>query len=362
MITRINIEGYKSIKSMDLTLGPINILLGANGVGKSNFVSVFSLVKNIHRQNFQKFVLSKGGADGLLHFGKKKTQLIKLEIEFTNSDTNKNRFYIELGVIQNTLFINTLKTAFLSKSTWHYKEFDSNTMETVFADVPFSQAHYVNQRLREFDVYHFHDTSDTSPMKGISNINDNFRLKPDASNLAAYLYLLKIKHPKHFQRIEKMVQTIAPFFERFILEPDRLNTNNIQLEWREKGQPEGYFNAYHLSDGTLRFICLATLLMQPEPPATIIIDEPELGLHPVAINKLAAMVRAASEKSQVILSTQSVNLIDNFSPEDIIVTNRTTEGSTFERLHEEDFSEWLQEYTLGDLWGQNKFGAQPYSV
>jgi predicted ATPase len=362
MITRINIEGYKSIKSMDLALGPINILLGANGVGKSNFVSVFSLVKNIHRQNFQNFVLSKGGADGLLHFGKKKTQLIKLEIEFTNSDSNKNRFYIELGVIQNTLFINTLKTAFLSKSTWHYKEFDSNTMETVFADVAFSQAHYVNQRLREFEVYHFHDTSDTSPMKGISNINDNFRLKPDASNLAAYLYLLKIKHPKHFQRIEKMVQTIAPFFERFILEPDRLNTNNIQLEWREKGQPEGYFNAYHLSDGTLRFICLATLLMQPEPPATIIIDEPELGLHPVAINKLAAMVRAASEKSQIILSTQSVNLLDNFSPEDIIVTNRTTEGSTFERLHDEDFTEWLQEYTLGDLWGQNKFGAQPYSV
>ena len=159
-----------------------------------------------------------------------------------------------------------------------------------------------------------------------------------------------------------MVQFIAPFFEGFILEPDRLNPNFIQLEWREKGQPDGYFNAYHLSDGTLRFICLATLLMQPEPPATIIIDEPELGLHPVAINKLAALVRAVSEKSQVILSTQSVNLIDNFSPEDIIVTNRTTEGSTFERLHEEDFSEWLQEYTLGDLWGQNKFGAQPYSV
>jgi predicted ATPase len=196
----------------------------------------------------------------------------------------------------------------------------------------------------------------------MADLNDNHYLRRDGSNLAAFLYYLKLKEPKHFKRIELMVKSIAPFFERFDLEPNFLNENKIELEWKEKGHPDHYFNGYHLSDGTLRFICLATLLMQPNPPETIIIDEPELGLHPVAINKLAAMVRKASEKVQVIISTQSTNLIDNFEPEDIIVTDRENNGSVFKRLKSEELSTWLEEYTLGDLWGQNKLGAQPYSV
>lgn len=174
-------------------------------------------------------------------------------------------------------------------------------------------------------------------------------LKPDGSNLSSFLYLLKKKEPKHFKRIELMIKSIAPFFDRFDLEPNSLNENKIELEWKEKGYPDNYFNAYHLSDGTLRFICLATLLMQPNPPKTIIIDEPELGLHPVAINKLAGMVRKASELVQVILSTQSTNLIDNFDPEDIIVSERENQGSVFRRLKSEDLSLWMEEYTLGDL-------------
>jgi predicted ATPase len=158
------------------------------------------------------------------------------------------------------------------------------------------------------------------------------------------------------------VQSVAPFFEHFVLKPSRLNEEIIQLEWKEKGFQDSYFNAFHLSDGTLRFICLATLLMQPEPPATIIIDEPELGLHPVAINKLAALIRKVSDQAQVIISTQSVNLIDNFDPQDIIVTNRKNNCTEFKRLESDELNEWLQDYTLGDIWGKNLIGAQPYDI
>lgn len=362
MITRIEIEGYKSIKSLEIDLRPINILLGGNGVGKSNFISIFSLIQNIYNQNFQNYVQKKGGPDSLLHFGRKTTDAISLAIFFKDQLNYENKFLVELELGHNNLFIKSISTGYKWSSGWKEIEYERNVSESKFSGIKGTQAPYVNKRLKEFDVYHFHDTSDTSPIKRMADLNDNHYLKRDGSNLAAFLYYLKEKEPKHFKRIELMIKSIAPFFDRFDLEPNLLNENKIELEWKERGYPNNYFNAYHLSDGTLRFICLATLLMQPNPPETIIIDEPELGLHPVAINKLAAMVRKASEKVQVILSTQSTNLIDNFDPEDIIVTDRTEGGSVFKRLKAEELSTWMGEYTLGDLWGQNKLGAQPYSV
>jgi predicted ATPase len=130
------------------------------------------------------------------------------------------------------------------------------------------------------------------------------------------------------------------------------------LRWREKGH-DNLFNAYSLSDGTLRFICLCTLLLQPEPPNTIIIDEPELGLHPAAIIKLGAMIKAASVNAQIIISTQSVNLLDQFSAEDIIVVEREGDQTVFKRLSEDNLQNWLNEYSIGELWGKNVLGGMP---
>lgn len=363
MITRLQLSGYKSIKQLDIRLESINILLGSNGVGKSNFISLFSMLRNLYQGNFQNYVEIKGGADSLLHFGKKHTNGIELDICFGSQERDNNRFIVEFESAQDSLNIKSIDTAFLEPihAKWHQKNFERNVKESNFADISYGQAFYVNDYLQEFDVYHFHDTGDQSPMKGKCYVDDNYRLNRDGSNLAAFLYFLQEKHSKHFKRIEMTIRSIAPFFDRFILQPSRLNEQYIQLEWKEKGFPDAYFNSYHLSDGTLRFICLATLLMQPEPPKTIIIDEPELGLHPVAVNKLASLIRKVSKKSQVIVSTQSINLIDNFEPENIIVTDRKDNSSTFRRLQSDELSSWLEDYTLGDIWGKNLFGAQPYN-
>lgn len=360
IINKISIQGYKSIKSLELELKPINILLGANGVGKSNFISIFSLVKHLYHQNFQHYIQTKGGSESLLHFGKKTTKNIDLKLFFENG----NLFHIDLNQGQESLFIHEINTGYQHNEKWYIQNCERNVSESNFKDDNSGQAFYVNHLLKEFEVYHFHDTSDTSPMKGLSDLNDNHYLKKDGSNLAAFLYYLKIKEAKSFKRIEMMIRTIAPFFDHFDLSPNRLNEHKIQLEWKEKGAPDHYFNAYHLSDGTLRFICLATLLMQPNLPSTIIIDEPELGLHPVAINKLAGMIKKASVKTQLIISTQSTNLIDNFEPEDIIVTDRdlNEKTSVFRRLESKELQGWLEEYTLSDLWGKNKFGAQTYRI
>jgi predicted ATPase len=138
----------------------------------------------------------------------------------------------------------------------------------------------------------------------------------------------------------------------------------LSFRWVEKGDPESSFSAYQFSDGTLRFIALATVLLQPDPPEVIIIDEPELGLHPKAIKKLAGMVEAASEKTQIIISTQSVNLVDCFDPEQIITVDRNEEEnqSVFKRLRFEDMGLWLDDFKMGELWERNIINsAQPYS-
>lgn len=358
MITKIAIQGYKSIKAQVVDLAPINIIIGGNGVGKSNLISVFSLIRNLYERTLQDYVIKKGGADSFLYFGKKQTKEIDIEFYFGTATQDTNRFIVSLAESQDRLYIKALKTGFFSNK-WHFQQIESAKAESSFKDINSGQAYWVNGLLKEFEVYHFHDTGDDSPMKGNCNINDNKYLKKDGSNIAAFLFYLKEMQPKHFNRLERTVQSIAPFFEKFELSPNRLNPNQIQLEWKEVGAPDSYFNAYHLSDGTLRFICLATLLTQPKPPKTIIIDEPELGLHPVAINKLAGLIRKASKDVQIIISSQSVNFVDNFNAQDIIVADRENKETVFKRLNEVELKSWLEDYSLGEVWEKNIIGGQP---
>lgn len=357
MISLVAVQGYKSIKNQQIELKPLNVLIGGNGVGKSNFISIFSLIRNLYEGNLQNYVVRKGGANTFLHLGDKVTQEVVIGIQFDDV----NRFYFTLQKSDYSLFIKNVGTSFKASNGWHDANFEQNVLETTFRYSKKRQAFYVNDLLKEFEVYHFHDTGDTSPMKSQSNINDNFALKRDGSNLSAFLYFLKLMHNKHFLRIERTVKSIAPFFEKFQLEPNRLDTNTILLEWQEKGNYDSYFNAHNLSDGTLRFICLATLLLQPTPPKTIIIDEPELGLHPIAINKLCGLFRKKSEEgTQIIISTQSVTLLNNFNAEDIIVADRNEYETVFKRLNDDELSRWTSEYSLGEIWEKNIFGGQPF--
>ena len=209
-------------------------------------------------------------------------------------------------------------------------------------------------------AYHFHDTSRASPMKKLGDLYDNRALRTDGSNLAAFLFFLQSIHPESYRTIRRTVQMVAPFFDDFDLAPQSLNPEKILLEWRHKGS-DSYFNAASLSDGTLRFIALATVLLQPQRlrPSVILLDEPELGLHPYAITLLASMVKRAAVDSQVIMATQSPTLLDHFEPEDVIVTNRVNGEAIFERLDPQRYSVWLEDYSMGELWEKNEIGGRP---
>ena len=354
-IRELSIDGYKSIRKAKLELGMLTVLIGSNGAGKSNLISVFMLVRQIVDQKLQLFVGKHGGPDAMLHYGRKTTDSVGIGLKF-----GQNGYAFRLTP--------TLDNRMLFEGEWFHWDpsgtksigsghEESKSREGTRTDID----KYVLQALESWKVYHFHDTSDTSRMKQKGSINDNTFLREDAANLAAFLYRLQRRETEAFRRIEKVIRSVAPFFECFVLRPDPLNPDRIQLEWQNHRSEEP-LTASYLSDGTLRFICLATLLLQPLElrPATLIIDEPELGLHPYAILKLGAMVRAAALETQIILSTQSADLLSEFDAEDIIVVDREQDQSVFRRMDSESLRNWLDdEYSLGELWKKNLLGGRP---
>lgn len=333
---------------------PLNILIGANGVGKSNFISFFKLLNQIYEQQLQLYVSLNGRADNFLHFGRKQSDFLGGEIEFDNEW--KNRYTFKLVPDQSANLIFAEEWAGHKSSNWAFNT--SGTLESTMRNASGWKTTYLMKYLQTFKIFHFHDTSFNAKIKQPSSLNDYAYLHEDGGNLAAFLYRLQEVYPTNFKLIERMVRSIAPFFNRFFLAPDEINGNQIFLRWLEKGSDQ-LFSAHNLSDGTLRMICLTTLLVQPNPPATIIIDEPELGLHPFAIEKLAAMLKSISEKCQVIVSTQSVTLLNHFEAEDVIVVERQEGQSVFHRLESDQLDNWLSEYSLSDLWEKNVIGGRP---
>lgn len=362
MIEQVIIDNYKSIRHTAIPMGSINVLIGANGAGKSNFISFMELSQNLLYQNLGNYILSNGGIDRFLFQGRKHSEYIDGLIDFNN----KNAFFFRLKpAVGEKAFIEYVGDYFNCRNdktknydgNWDKAIHDNAVEESGILDKTF-RVGSIKNFVSGFTVYHFHDTSITSRMRSMCNINDNATLKHDGANLAAYLYMLNNQAPKEFRLIEDVVRRIAPYFKRFSLKPARNGNNSIGLEWEDRSS-DMYLDGFSFSDGTIRFIALATLLLQPNPPQTILIDEPELGLHPSAINILAAMIRKASHKSQVIIATQSVNLVNNFAPEDIVVVEHKNEETTFSKLNAAELQNWLEDYSIGEIWEKNVIGGQP---
>lgn len=367
-IYRISIQNFKSIRELNnFRIQPINVLIGSNGAGKSNFIEFFKLLNAIVESRLPSYVAERGYAEKLLYLGSKQSSQLAGEIIFQQSrgsNTNNSYDFILKPDQDSGLFFEKERGGF----NWYHARYGENwdyyilesegTKNTKIHDHGASRFDFIVNYFYQFKVFHFHDTSKNAPLKKPASVRDNESLREDGSNLSAFLYLIQEKHPANFKVIEHTIRSIAPFFEKFTLSPDRLNPDFIQLTWKEKGS-DTFFTANDLSDGSIRFIALATLLLQPFPPATIIIDEPELGLHPMAIAKLGSLIKVASGKSQIILSTQSVPLLNQFTPEDVIVVERDNGQSVFRRLNSDDLKAWVGDFSIGEMWERNILGGSP---
>ncbi len=366
----LSVRGFKSIREIEsLALTDLNLLIGANGSGKSNFLELFKLLRasmqlplpGFTETNLKKYVLDSGVATDFLYKGKAEATQIYFKLDF-----GENGYGMVLVPTQDDLLrVDSEGTYYKGTDRWYSLHSPDGFTPGLLEDKDTrgvygnrGVGYYVYESIQNWQMYHFHDTGRLSPIKSSQNVFDHKYLRFDGSNLASYLLFLK-EHPRYqflYSQIVEAVRQVAPFFDDFILEANQQDL--VRLLWKQKGS-DYPMKPQSLSDGTLRFICLATVLLQPKHPDTIIIDEPELGLHPYAIGLLAELMQSRSTDTQLIVATQSPALISHFEPENIIVCDRMEGQSTFTRLNTDSLDVWLQDYSLGELWTKNILSGGP---
>lgn len=352
---QVIINRYKSFKELTFDLKGINLLIGSNGAGKSNFLSFFEMLENIYRQGLAGYVAGKGGVDKFLYQGRKITDTIELCVS-----NDRNRYALTLQEADGRFVVASEKLGYNYLGKWNDTTISEFVPEAKIASYQgMKRADYIKVYLSQIRKFHFHDTGSRSPFASECHVmNDAQTLYEHGNNIAPILYRIQQENPLVYKRMIQIIQSVAPYFADFYFAVSPADT--MRLLWRDKYSTMIY-GPNDLSDGTIRFIALVTLFMQPWLPKVIIIDEPELGLHPVAIQKLAGLIKIAAQKgTQIIAATQSAELISHFAPEDVVTVNQQDGQTVMNRLNGEKLQHWLDDYTLGDLWTQNILhGGQP---
>ena len=370
-LSRITLEGYKSFRTETVDFGDVTVLLGANGAGKSNLVSFFGMLGFLSTGALQEFIGRAGHSDSILFGGRKATPQLRAEVEFVAEDSDggerRNTYRMRLADAAPDTLIFLDERAVYSHSGFPQPQDlllgsghrESRLKENAQENPTCRVLHRLLSRCRAF---HFHDTSPQANIRRHHYIEDDRYLRHDAGNLGPYLYALEQTRPDCYRRVVETVRMVFPAFGDFRLAPSEAKPHQVLLKWHEKDRSDQLFGPHQLSDGSLRFMALATLFLQPPEklPNVIVLDEPELGLHPYAISVLAAMVKAAATKVQVVLATQSTRLVDEFEPHQIVVLETEGRAGTKRRsLNPSGPVQWPKEYSLGELWEKNHFGGRP---
>lgn len=346
-IKKIKIKGFRSIKDQEIELGNMNVLIGEAGSGKTNLLTAFTLLREILKQNLSLYSAQRG-AKALLRGGIAPAESISMEFVFGDGNaygfelrpTEDDRLFVQREYFSDGKTEEPISGGPHMNSQW--RNAFSGLAESV---KPVLEADH-------WFVYHFADASPEARVKSVGRVANGTYLLPDGSNLAAFLFHLKNGYPQDYQRIVWIMQLANRNFQDFFLEPQELNQELIRFQWLEQGSDKP-MGAAQLSDSMLRFACLATLLGQPDnlKPATIIIDEPELGLGYKALGLIYEMIRVASNKSQIVLATQSADFLDGFEPEEVIVADKRHGETIFLRQNAKNLKAWLEDdYSLGELW------------
>ncbi len=365
-LEKLSVRGFKSIRELDeFRLENLNVFVGANGAGKSNLIELFRMLLAIMQDNFNQYILAHNGADGFLFNGSKVTASIHAQFVFKyHEDYAKHPYRYSFYATPTNDGRKFLLSQESTSITNQPSSYDPHAEDSLLRDERGGGYKYqdrtegrdiVHEAILNWMIYHFHDTSASAPMRRYEIVEDCHRLRSDASNIAPFLRKMKNDPDlsSYYREIKNSVRLVIPFFDDFRLDAHKLGeATKVALSWQQKGS-DFPMQPYHLSDGSIRFICLATALLQPSPPSMIIIDEPELGLHPEAIGILGELIEDAAKRTQVVIATQSPLLLDQFAIEDIIVVSRRDGQSTFERLERGNYDQWLKEYSVGQLWTKN---------
>lgn len=357
----LSIKGWCSIKNLhDFKPQSINVLIGPNGAGKSNFIGFFDLLSWMLSGKLQERITQLGGSNDILFDGTETTQHLEGELGIrTSAGLNQYRFVLQFAKPDRLYFAEEgyrfSRKDIDSQAKWIY--LGGGHTEAKLVEDPGATAKVVRNLLKKLIVYQFHNTSDTAGMRLSWNKDDGRWLRANAQNLGSFLYRIMESDEEYYRRIVKYIRAVLPFFDDFELYPE---SYNIMLRWKEKDSIK-VFNAGQASDGMLRTIALISMLAQNpvDLPAVLFLDEPELGLHPAAIDVIAGLIKAVSHHCQILIATQSVSMVNNFSPEDLVVIERKGRDSQYKRYTSNELSAYLDEFSTGDLWEHNIIGGKP---
>ena len=328
-IERLRIRGFRSLADVTFSPNPgANVLIGANGSGKSNLVHFFKMLSWMLRaRRLAEFIGREGGADDQLHGGNDTTPRLDAEVRIrTPSGRNDYRFSLVHAHPDRLMFVDE---AF----RYTRDEFDS--------DAPWNPL----------------GEGSASDLRKMWDAEDHAFMRADGGNLAAILHWLEHEDRRRYDTICRDIRRMQPGFDRFEIDQ---KDGKVALRWRSKDLDKT-FGAHLTSDGSLRLFALTTLLNLPGEmlPSVLLLDEPEQGLHHKAIALLGDMIQALSQSRQIIVATQSPLLVDEFALDQVAVLELRDGRIEIERRNGQDLTAWLEDYTVGEIWQKNLLGGRP---
>jgi predicted ATPase len=378
MIRRLHTQGYKTLRDVDLPLGPLNVLIGPNGCGKTNLLDIAALLHEHKAGKLEDAIFARGGLDGIL-WARGEYKSIRIQLIYNASREGEYKDW------EFRLRLRRKETTFVPETEFGL----SNTLE-IFRDLPplsappqelefdedsFSDLSQLpkdgspySEAKRELDslfagiaIYTSFDTTRDSPMRQPPLVRPQTRLINGGDNLVNVLYRLSAlrEYRPVYEDILDVIRTAYPDFEELSFPPEG-GDGRIVMRWKEKSFKRD-FSTHYLSDGILRFLCLLAVLKTPDPPPLVCIDEPELGLHPSLMPIIAALLRDASSRTQLIIATHSPQLVDALDVEHIVIMDRVDGETRVQRLQERpQLDAWLEHYTKGELWLSGELGGMPW--
>ena len=368
MLERIRIRGFRSLADIEIEdLSHISVMIGANGSGKSNLIRFFEMVSwMLKSRSMAEFITRQGGADDQLYCGSTVTPRMAATLTIgTDAGRNEYQFALAHAHPDRLMFVDEAfrfkRETIDAEPDWFHLDSghtEAKILETAQSDGPGSQtARVIVALLRSCAVYQFHDTSNDSRFKKRCDSSDNAQLRSHGGNLAAILLRLEREDIRRFDMICNHIGRVLPVFDRFEIEETR---GTALLRWKAKGTDKT-FGAHLTSDGSLRLFALVTLLNLPSDmlPGVVLLDEPELGLHPAAIGLIAGMINQRRLDRQFVVATQSPRFVDSFGLDEIIVLELRDGRTEFRRLDPDEYRHWIEEFSPGQLWEKNVLGGRP---
>ena len=383
-INRIKISGFRRLRSLDLPMRPFVVLIGANGVGKSSLLDACTTLSASASGNLNGTLSKFGGIANLLTRGKSEELSFTVEIEVPDHEpleydlslvpkgngyaisreilSQKRDGYSELGPFKH-IDASEGDIRYYEKDNNGRKglctpDWELNPLETALAQVPkmYRQPEGLRRILATATQYHVLDVGPRAPVKMPQQMKPAILPGPDGEDLVPYLYYLRETDRSRFDLITDSLRVAFPDFEEISFPP--VAAGMLAMTWKDRNFSKPmYMN--ELSEGTLRFLWLVSLLQSPNLSTVTMIDEPEVSLHPELLSLLADLMREASTRTQLIVATHSDRFIRFLKPEEVIVMDIDEEGCSSATWADQlDLDHWLNEYTLDEVWQMGRMGGR----